>query len=220
MWCQFCTCFWCSVCSPKIGHKGFVGFYLNELLLPNLIYLFIYLFGSTVLSLRSGRSKCYYISTRFSAIFSNFFLTSLKKTLWNLWGCVSHFHLILSRVSCNIMHKCMQFLQKERQTYVCFNFVKFNLYSLTYQLHYSVFRGQKWIILRGALFLLVVAVPVLLVCQISSLCSWNLYNVHVNFGYLFSYLPPMVCKGIPVAQQHLIWNNLELDDEHCLHDYG
>uniref|UniRef100_A0A3Q3K024 Ubiquitin-like domain-containing protein n=1 Tax=Monopterus albus TaxID=43700 RepID=A0A3Q3K024_MONAL len=24
---------------------------------------------------------------------------------------------------------------------------------------------------------------------------------------------------IPVAQQHLIWNNLELDDEHCLHDY-
>lgn len=29
-----------------------------------------------------------------------------------------------------------------------------------------------------------------------------------------------VCKGIPVAQQHLIWNNLELDDEHCLHDYG
>ncbi|XP_061545484.1 LOW QUALITY PROTEIN: AN1-type zinc finger protein 4 [Phycodurus eques] len=27
-------------------------------------------------------------------------------------------------------------------------------------------------------------------------------------------------EGIPVAQQHLIWNNLELDDEHCLHDYG
>ncbi|KAJ0067131.1 hypothetical protein NL108_012853, partial [Boleophthalmus pectinirostris] len=25
---------------------------------------------------------------------------------------------------------------------------------------------------------------------------------------------------IPVAQQHLIWNNVELDDEHCLHDYG
>lgn len=27
-------------------------------------------------------------------------------------------------------------------------------------------------------------------------------------------------EGIPVAQQHLIWNNLELDDEYCLHDYG
>lgn len=27
-------------------------------------------------------------------------------------------------------------------------------------------------------------------------------------------------EGIAVAQQHLIWNNLELDDEHCLHDYG
>lgn len=77
--------------------------------------------------------------------------------------CEPYFHLILSRVSCNIMRKCMQFLQKERQTYVCFNFVKFNPYSLTYQLHYSVFRGQKWIILWGALFLLVVAVPVLLV---------------------------------------------------------
>lgn len=27
-------------------------------------------------------------------------------------------------------------------------------------------------------------------------------------------------EGIPVAQQHLIWNNVELDDEHSLHDYG
>nr|XP_040035083.1 AN1-type zinc finger protein 4 isoform X1 [Gasterosteus aculeatus aculeatus]XP_040035084.1 AN1-type zinc finger protein 4 isoform X1 [Gasterosteus aculeatus aculeatus] len=27
-------------------------------------------------------------------------------------------------------------------------------------------------------------------------------------------------EGIPVAQQHLIWNNLELEDENCLHDYG
>ncbi|XP_017288300.1 AN1-type zinc finger protein 4 [Kryptolebias marmoratus] len=27
-------------------------------------------------------------------------------------------------------------------------------------------------------------------------------------------------EGIPVAQQHLIWNNIELDDDHCLHDYG
>ncbi|XP_034040880.1 AN1-type zinc finger protein 4 isoform X2 [Thalassophryne amazonica] len=27
-------------------------------------------------------------------------------------------------------------------------------------------------------------------------------------------------EGIPVSQQHLIWNNLELDNEHCLHDYG
>uniref|UniRef100_UPI00398EC2C5 AN1-type zinc finger protein 4 isoform X1 n=1 Tax=Pristiophorus japonicus TaxID=55135 RepID=UPI00398EC2C5 len=27
-------------------------------------------------------------------------------------------------------------------------------------------------------------------------------------------------EGIPVAQQHLIWNNLELEDEYCLHDYN
>ncbi|XP_060728328.1 AN1-type zinc finger protein 4 isoform X1 [Tachysurus vachellii] len=27
-------------------------------------------------------------------------------------------------------------------------------------------------------------------------------------------------EGIPVAQQHLIWNNLELDDEYCLNDYS
>ncbi|XP_072533985.1 AN1-type zinc finger protein 4 [Salminus brasiliensis] len=27
-------------------------------------------------------------------------------------------------------------------------------------------------------------------------------------------------EGIPVAQQHLIWNSLELEDEYCLHDYS
>ncbi|KAM6956293.1 AN1-type zinc finger protein 4 [Aplochiton taeniatus] len=27
-------------------------------------------------------------------------------------------------------------------------------------------------------------------------------------------------EGIPIAQQHLIWNNLELDDEYSLHDYN
>ncbi|KAI1894364.1 hypothetical protein AGOR_G00115050 [Albula goreensis] len=27
-------------------------------------------------------------------------------------------------------------------------------------------------------------------------------------------------EGIPVAQQHLIWNNMELEDEYCLHDYN
>ncbi|XP_062852161.1 AN1-type zinc finger protein 4 isoform X2 [Trichomycterus rosablanca] len=27
-------------------------------------------------------------------------------------------------------------------------------------------------------------------------------------------------EGIPVAQQHLIWNSLELDNEYCLHDYS
>ncbi|XP_017319519.1 AN1-type zinc finger protein 4 [Ictalurus punctatus] len=27
-------------------------------------------------------------------------------------------------------------------------------------------------------------------------------------------------EGIPVAQQHLIWNSLELDDEYCLNDYS
>ncbi|XP_066536117.1 AN1-type zinc finger protein 4 isoform X3 [Hoplias malabaricus] len=26
-------------------------------------------------------------------------------------------------------------------------------------------------------------------------------------------------EGIPVTQQHLIWNSLELEDEYCLHDY-
>lgn len=25
--------------------------------------------------------------------------------------------------------------------------------------------------------------------------------------------------GIPVSQQHLIWNGMELEDEYCLHDY-
>ncbi|XP_028845350.1 AN1-type zinc finger protein 4 [Denticeps clupeoides] len=27
-------------------------------------------------------------------------------------------------------------------------------------------------------------------------------------------------EGIPIAQQHLIWNNVELEDECCLHDYN
>ncbi|XP_015202226.1 AN1-type zinc finger protein 4 isoform X1 [Lepisosteus oculatus] len=27
-------------------------------------------------------------------------------------------------------------------------------------------------------------------------------------------------EGIPVAQQHLIWNNVELEDEYCLNDYS
>ncbi|XP_014350602.1 AN1-type zinc finger protein 4 isoform X4 [Latimeria chalumnae] len=27
-------------------------------------------------------------------------------------------------------------------------------------------------------------------------------------------------EGIPVAQQHLIWNNMELEDEYCLNDYN
>ncbi|XP_064173807.1 AN1-type zinc finger protein 4 isoform X2 [Anguilla rostrata] len=27
-------------------------------------------------------------------------------------------------------------------------------------------------------------------------------------------------EGIPVAQQHLIWNNVELEDEYCLYDYS
>ncbi|MBN3295799.1 ZFAN4 protein, partial [Amia calva] len=27
-------------------------------------------------------------------------------------------------------------------------------------------------------------------------------------------------EGIPVAQQHLIWNNVELEDEYCLNDYN
>ncbi|XP_038638826.1 AN1-type zinc finger protein 4 isoform X2 [Scyliorhinus canicula] len=27
-------------------------------------------------------------------------------------------------------------------------------------------------------------------------------------------------EGIPIVQQHLIWNNLELEDEYCLHDYN
>uniref|UniRef100_A0A8C1BQS8 Ubiquitin-like domain-containing protein n=1 Tax=Cyprinus carpio carpio TaxID=630221 RepID=A0A8C1BQS8_CYPCA len=27
-------------------------------------------------------------------------------------------------------------------------------------------------------------------------------------------------EGIPVSQQHLIWNGMELEDEYCLHDYS
>lgn len=41
-----------------------------------------------------------------------------------------------------------------------------------------------------------------------------------TFGVFSCAFSLTVYKGIPVAQQHLIWNNLELDDEHCLHDYG
>ena len=26
-------------------------------------------------------------------------------------------------------------------------------------------------------------------------------------------------SGIPITQQHLVWNNTELDDEYCLQDY-
>lgn len=25
--------------------------------------------------------------------------------------------------------------------------------------------------------------------------------------------------GIPISQQHLIWQTVELDDDYCLHDY-
>lgn len=69
-------------------------------------------------------------------------------------------------------------------------------------------------------FLLAVLVPILPACQPHFLFL-NTYNVY--FYFVFLPLPPSprtVCEGIPVAQQHLIWNNLELDDEHCLHDYG
>ena len=27
-------------------------------------------------------------------------------------------------------------------------------------------------------------------------------------------------SGIPIAQQHLIWKNIELEDDFYLHDYG
>lgn len=29
----------------------------------------------------------------------------------------------------------------------------------------------------------------------------------------------LFCLGIPVSQQHLIWNNTELKDDYCLNDY-
>lgn len=29
----------------------------------------------------------------------------------------------------------------------------------------------------------------------------------------------MIFLGIPISQQHLIWQTVELDDEYCLHDY-
>ncbi|XP_054975508.1 AN1-type zinc finger protein 4 isoform X2 [Sorex araneus] len=30
----------------------------------------------------------------------------------------------------------------------------------------------------------------------------------------------MGCAGIPICQQHLIWNNMELEDDYCLNDYN
>lgn len=27
-------------------------------------------------------------------------------------------------------------------------------------------------------------------------------------------------SGIPIAQQHLIWKTVELEDDYCLHDYS
>lgn len=27
-------------------------------------------------------------------------------------------------------------------------------------------------------------------------------------------------EGIPICQQHLIWNNMELEDDYCLNDYN
>lgn len=30
----------------------------------------------------------------------------------------------------------------------------------------------------------------------------------------------MYITGIPIAQQHLIWQSMELEDDYCLHDYS
>jgi len=29
----------------------------------------------------------------------------------------------------------------------------------------------------------------------------------------------LYCTGIPISQQYLIWQNTELEDDYCLHDY-
>lgn len=86
--------------------------------------------------------------------------------------------------------------------------------SLLLWLPSFVFRGQTLIIFSHVQLLVIGA-------RLSG--NWTLSikyeQVLVNFGCFLSCLLSD-CKGIPVAQQHLIWNNLELDDEHCLHDYG
>lgn len=38
-------------------------------------------------------------------------------------------------------------------------------------------------------------------------------NVYVFIFYFFS-------PGIPIGQQHLIWQSIELEDDYCLHDYS
>lgn len=38
-------------------------------------------------------------------------------------------------------------------------------------------------------------------------------NVYVLIFYFFS-------PGIPIGQQHLIWQSIELEDDYCLHDYS
>lgn len=35
------------------------------------------------------------------------------------------------------------------------------------------------------------------------------------FFYILFFLP-----GIPIGQQHLIWQSIELEDDYCLHDYS
>ncbi len=51
----------------------------------------------------------------------------------------------------------------------------------------------------------------------SAFCSQDLFptlvtSVAVDFSSPFA--------GIPISQQHLIWQSLELEDDYCLHDYS
>lgn len=52
--------------------------------------------------------------------------------------------------------------------------------------------------------------PCACVWMIILVCIIKLCNTHVMTSSF---------TGIPVSQQHLIWNGMELEDEYCLHDY-
>ena len=52
----------------------------------------------------------------------------------------------------------------------------------------------------------------------------NPFFIGINFGLnLVTCEPGLTClslSGIPISQQHLIWQSMELEDDYCLHDYS
>lgn len=49
----------------------------------------------------------------------------------------------------------------------------------------------------------------------SSFSTTQQLNTNVYIFIFYFFLP-----GIPIGQQHLIWQSIELEDDYCLHDYS